>query len=137
MAEPNESKLLSVAASISDGAGIDWERAGQKPVDARDTQVLRELRLLDQIATFHRSTEPPFLDSGQADREPAGESSLAIDRPDDGIGDPDLRADVGDDGLRTWGHLAVLEKIGEGSFGAVYRARDGKLQREVALKLLF
>jgi serine/threonine protein kinase len=35
-----------------------------------------------------------------------------------------------------WGHLAILEKIGEGAFATVYRATDTKLQREVALKLL-
>jgi predicted Ser/Thr protein kinase len=137
VAEPNELKLLSVAESISDGAGVDWERVEQKPVDARETQVLRELHLIDQIATFHRSTDLPSLDSDQGGREPAEESSLPIDPPDHVAGEPDSRANVTDEGFETWGHLAVLEKIGEGAFGAVYRARDGKLQREVALKLLW
>jgi hypothetical protein len=35
-----------------------------------------------------------------------------------------------------WAHLIVLEKIGEGAFGAVYRARDNRLATDVALKLL-
>jgi tRNA A-37 threonylcarbamoyl transferase component Bud32 len=137
VAEPNESKLLSVAASISDGAGVDWERLEQKPVDAHETQVLRELRVLDQIATFHRSPEPPSYGSGQGDREPAEGSPLAIDPSSHAAGELEPGGDVADEGLQTWGHLAVLEKIGEGAFGAVYRARDDKLQREVALKLLW
>src|SRR5690348_17710269 len=39
------------------------------------------------------------------------------------------------DALFAWGHLSVLEKLGEGSFADVFRARDTVLGREVALKL--
>ncbi len=34
-----------------------------------------------------------------------------------------------------WGLLEILEKLGEGSFGEIFRAHDAQLDREVALKL--
>jgi len=37
--------------------------------------------------------------------------------------------------LFRWGQLEVLEELGHGAFGRVFRARDPRLDREVALKL--
>lgn len=34
------------------------------------------------------------------------------------------------------GHFEILDRIGAGGMGEVYRARDSKLQRDVALKIL-
>lgn len=37
--------------------------------------------------------------------------------------------------MESWGHLEVKAKIGQGSYGVVYRAHDRLLKRDVALKL--
>ena len=38
---------------------------------------------------------------------------------------------------QNWSHFAIIEQIGSGTFGTVYRATDTNLQLEVALKLLW
>ena len=38
--------------------------------------------------------------------------------------------------IQTWGSLQILQEIGHGGFGVVYRAWEPALTREVALKII-
>src|SRR5947207_1606995 len=38
--------------------------------------------------------------------------------------------------IGSWAHLSLVERLGGGTFGDVYRAWDRHLEREIALKLL-
>ena len=51
------------------------------------------------------------------------------------IGEGSRRDGVESGGRARWGHLEIIEKLGEGQFGTVYMARDPALQKIVALKL--
>jgi eukaryotic-like serine/threonine-protein kinase len=100
-AGPDDPTLLSVAASISAGEPVAWEQLARDTSGAPDEGMLRELRVLEDIARFHRTDD---------DRDEASP-------------------------VRTWSHFTIVEQVGAGVFGAVYRATDEKLQCEVALKL--
>ena len=109
---------LDLAGAILDGARIDWA-AVESTSDAAEWELLSRLKILETVAEFHRRA--PWLPS-------ADEGPLATLR---------ARPPAGAEPWpEAWGHLRLLDRIGEGGFGQVYRAWDPWLDREVALKLL-
>jgi tetratricopeptide (TPR) repeat protein len=152
--------LVDLAASVADGHLIDWEALEADAQTEYDRRVIRELRLIAGMAELHRThaeeegaaPDVPAASDPSAPTGGRGEPTLG------GGSDPKLppaalisagvdeHAAAGLSGdspydrpagvpLGTWGGFTLIEKVGEGAFGEVYRARDA-LHRDIALKLL-
>jgi len=107
-----DAEVARLAEAILEGTDVDWE-AVEAAAGERDRPLVRKLRVLAEVVALHRSlpTSPP---PSVGDTETPGTAL------------PD----------RYWAHLKILERIGLGAFGEVFRAWDSRLDREVALKLL-
>lgn len=123
--------LNDLAARVSDGARIDWEREERSAASEDERQIVRHLRLVDSVASVHRSqtSSAAFKDPLEMSRTVASTVTVAGDATI-------VAAEAAEPAIRSWGRLEIREKIDEGAFGEVFRAWDANLDREVALKLL-
>ena len=112
--------LLDVAVALSDGAPVDWDSAARSVTSEDDRGLLAELRFIADMARLTRADSSGLLTSTfDARSRPA---SAGRER----------RHSAGE----SWGPLKIIEHVGRGTFGDVYRAWDSRLDREVALKIL-
>jgi hypothetical protein len=134
-AKQSGNEALALATSISDGARVDWRKAASAARGQEELAVIRGLEVLAKIADVHRSRRE--LESAPGEAPPDGTRTL-VATEENGVDLVRERSPVaaGADATLRWGHLRLLEKIGEGSFGEVFRTWDTRLDREVALKLL-
>src|ERR1700722_4916976 len=114
----------------------------QAPDDERE--LLKCLRILDGISELHRSTQDEVdpagdsLDERSARESPPKESPPKESPPKESIARSAVTAPVAMTENRSdwWGRYRLIERVGEGSFGNVYRAWDPELEREIAIKIL-
>jgi serine/threonine-protein kinase len=107
--------LLSIASAIADGSGVAWADEVKRASTSGDTATLNALRDLEQLLSALR----------EADRDEDPTATTIPPQPS-----------IDRTAPQRWGHLSILDTIGKGSFGTVYRAHDARLGVDVALKLL-
>jgi serine/threonine-protein kinase len=110
-----EDPLDPLADSVLDGTPVDWDGAETRAAEAGLESSARALHDLARIAAFSRSLQRGSPDPGS----PASESGPA---------------DPGESG--RWGPFTLLEPVGAGASGEVWRAWDPSLQRDIAVKFL-
>ncbi len=112
--EPENPRLDALIEALAQGEAVDWQEAESSARSGEEREQIRALAAISEVATFHHT----WLAAGGV------------------LGDLDEDETQDDEVPASWGELEILERVGRGSFGDVYKAREPQLDRIVALKLI-
>lgn len=119
-----EQELERIAQAVSDGTRVDWDR--EKVSQPLLKEALAGLGMIERVRDVHGGPADTGMGTKTTD-----ERTEAMTRSAGPTHTPAAHRET----PFEWGSLEVLEQVGEGSGGFVYRAFDPKLQTDVALKL--
>ncbi|HET9386034.1 MAG TPA: serine/threonine-protein kinase, partial [Gemmatimonadales bacterium] len=129
--------LEKLIEAVADGQSVDWDELERAAPDEASRQMVRQLRLIAEVGEVHRSRVDNVVLAEEAATAPVPGVAGLVATPESEkrriwpqVGDTPGPSDV------AWGHLRLVKKIGEGSFGEVFHAHDTWLDHAVALKLL-
>ena len=107
---PQEQQLTDLAGAVADGRPLDWASIEQSTPGPAGREAIAALRDVSQVGALFASLANTL---GRSDQRP--------ERLEPGA---------------SWGGFRIVEHVGSGRYGDVYRAWDAALDRHVALKLV-
>lgn len=140
MSDPSAEVDPEVAAIVADVADDFRARLGRgenPDVDeyaARFPQAAAEIRGV--LAVLRRGVVLVPRSPGAGTFTTVDQAGLLARTPAPGISSFQLRAGTSAEPGGTFGGFEVLAELGRGGMGAVYRARDPNLRREIAIKVM-
>jgi len=114
-----------VANDLAAGRPVDWPAVFAAARDGKERQQLAALQQIQDIFASQRSDD---RDTEPASEQPT-ENPTEPPSPSAPVHRPPSPAD-------SWGRYHLIQEVGSGTFGAVYRAQDAMLGLDVAIKVL-